>query len=337
MSSSRNRSCSSTQTTKQQRNSLEQSLCLSSPSSKLSSPLTTRRRRSLCFRYGPVLHVHQGMSVPFTSYCQPSLLPPPSSLLPPPSSLLPPPPLPPPLPSFLLLKLPSFPSPLSSPSFQSDRERRAHHLPWLHTDHQAPIQGGHSDHQGGCGWWVELVTIARFIHQCLCLRHLSTHAHMHPSPLPPFPPTHAGVCFQHLTLPSDHLNREPLLSVTAIQNGQDLSCCDGGCACTGEPCGSGRKGEVAFTSGAAGEDHFEGIIQGREVTYKGNHILASLNLRHPLRFPLLLVATFHLLAVSSPLCVVAPICTCKPFPPLWCHSHDESFRPSPVFLYFKLG
>ena len=144
--------------------------------------------------------------------------------------------------------------------------------------------------------------------------HTCTHASL--SSLPLSPPPHTGVCFQHLTLPSDHLNREPLLSVTAIQNGQDLSCCDGGCACTGEPCGTGRKGEVAFTSGAAGEDHFEGIIQGREVTYKGNHIPASLILRHSLRFPLLLVATFHLLAVSSPLCVIAPICTFKPFPPL---------------------
>ena len=137
--------------------------------------------------------------------------------------------------------------------------------------------------------------------------HTCTHASLSsppPPPPPPFPPTHTGVCFQHLTLPSDHLNREPLLSATAIQNGQDLSCCDGGCACTGEPCGTGRKGEVALTSGAAGEDHFEGIIQGREVKYKGNHILASLILRHPLRFPLLLVATFHLLAVSSPLCIM---------------------------------
>ena len=76
------------------------------------------------------------------------------------------PPLPPPLSSFSLFLLSlllfppssflnhslstrlfpssSFPSPLPSPlspplfpspSFQCDRERRAHHLPWLHTDH----------------------------------------------------------------------------------------------------------------------------------------------------------------------------------------------------------
>ena len=67
MSSSRNRSCSSTQTTKQQRNSPEQSLCLFSLSSKLSSPLTTRRRRSLCFRYEPVLHVYTNT---LTSGCE---------------------------------------------------------------------------------------------------------------------------------------------------------------------------------------------------------------------------------------------------------------------------
>ena len=143
--------------------------------------------------------------------------------------------------------------------------------------------------------------------KCLCLRHLPTHTHTpslsspNPHISPPPPPhththTHTGVCFQHLTLPTDHLNREPLLCVAAIQNGQDLSCCDGRRPCTGEPCGTGRKGAVALTSGAAGEDHLEGILQGREDAHKGNHIvltaIASLVLRHPFR--LSLHAVIHL-------------------------------------------